>query len=688
MAFVAVFLCGICPQWLAAQAPDVYFEALSGWSYRWGDSPVDENNDFRWLQGVERADWQSASTLLSPAGDSQDFLWLRTTLPDSIPKNALLGTRYIWLSYEVYIGAEKVASYGVMGPDRDNKYNGHKLQLLRIPGDAHGRELLFRVYSPYPSVIGIPHEVYLSSEYNLARFALRHDIATLIIGLILSVAGLLLLIVRAHGRSKDILLIYLGLFAFSYGINYVAGHPGVYLLLESPRLPYYGASLFSLFPVGLLGLFEQMIGTGYKGVIRKLLYAHLMLWFVVLSLDVLNVVPYYLLGPYFFGLLAISLIAMIITVVPAILRGNPEAKIFSIGLLIAGIPGLVDTVLQGLLTQYDIPSLSPWGVIGFMIVLGLLLDRRFSENTRQLQIAHAQLEEYNVTLEQRVASRTHELSIKNELLTSTLNDLRAAQDQLVQTEKMASLGQLTAGIAHEIKNPLNFINNFAVLSIELADELHRSMPTNGGSNLILADLKENAARIVKHGRRADQIVQSMMQHASGHTGQRESTDLNQLVEDYINLAYHGMRARRPDFTVHIDKKLDERLRTVTVIRQEVGRVLINLFNNAFDALQEKAKTATDAYVPALFVSTSAGPDVSVVRVSDNGTGIPPDARDKLFDPFFTTKPAGSGTGLGLSLSFDIVVNGHGGQLSAENNEYGGATFTIELPVNDSETSQS
>ena len=249
---------------------------------------------------------------------------------------------------------------------------------------------------------------------------------------------------------------------------------------------------------------------------------------------------------------------------------------------------------------------------------------------------------------------------------------------------MASLGALTAGIAHEIKNPLNFINNFAEVNEELADELREAYEADPEIKLaelldVLDYLKQNAQVINQHGKRADGIVQAMMQHASGGTGEREAVAINALVDEYVDLAYHGKRAQTPGFTVEIDRDYDEGVGTVSMVPQEIGRVLLNLLSNAFDAVHEEADAET-AYEPAVQVSTRRNGDAVEIRIVDNGPGIDKDFREKIFEPFFTTKPTGTGTGLGLSLAYDIVTQGHGGTLMVESTEGEGATFIVTLPT--------
>lgn len=269
-------------------------------------------------------------------------------------------------------------------------------------------------------------------------------------------------------------------------------------------------------------------------------------------------------------------------------------------------------------------------------------------------------------------------------LKRSLEELRATQMHLVQQEKMASLGQLTAGIAHEIKNPLNFVNNFAMLSRELIDELRNELTLNPDLHLsevvdLLDDLAVNTEKIELHGRRADGIVRSMLDHSRGTKGSRQPTDLNSLVEEYVNLAYHGMRAHSPTANVEIERDYDETVGDADVIPQEFGRVLVNLLNNAFYAVMERTLQDDPEYKPRVKIATRREKESITITVDDNGTGIPEEVRAKIFEPFFTTKPPGEGTGLGLSLAYDIVTQGHGGTLSVESKENKGSTFIINIP---------
>ena len=285
----------------------------------------------------------------------------------------------------------------------------------------------------------------------------------------------------------------------------------------------------------------------------------------------------------------------------------------------------------------------------------------------------------NVELFQQVQARTRELS-------QSLDDLRTAQDRLVQTEKLASLGQLTAGIAHEIKNPLNFVNNFSALSAELIDELDAALApvtldqkTKSDIGELTQMLKSNLEKVVQHGKRADSIVKNMLLHSREGSGERRSVDLNALVEESLNLAYHGARAERPGFQVTLKHDLDPDAGTIELYPQEITRVLLNMISNGFYAVTKRAGEAGNGFEPTLQAATKGLSDRVEIRIRDNGTGIPPEVKDKMFNPFFTTTPAGEGTGLGLSMSHDIVVKQHGGRIDVETEPGHFTEFIIVLP---------
>ncbi len=280
-----------------------------------------------------------------------------------------------------------------------------------------------------------------------------------------------------------------------------------------------------------------------------------------------------------------------------------------------------------------------------------------------------------------VNQRTHELQQKNAELEQAMENLKKSQQQLIQSEKLASLGQLTAGIAHEIKNPLNFVNNFSILSTDLVKEL-KQPNSEDTRNEILTDLEGNLTRITEHGKRADSIVKNMLEHSRTGTGEKQPTDINKLCDEFLNLAFYGVRANHPEFNCEMKRNLAPGLPMINIKSHDISRVLINLFNNSFYALMEREKECVKSglvYKPQVSLSTQAEGKFIAITVRDNGKGIPDKVKEKIFQPFFTTKPTGQGTGLGLSLSFDIV-HSHGGEITVDSAENEFTQFVVKLPL--------
>jgi signal transduction histidine kinase len=327
------------------------------------------------------------------------------------------------------------------------------------------------------------------------------------------------------------------------------------------------------------------------------------------------------------------------------------------------------------------PFWKTWWAYGFYLILfvaGIIaIDRYQRKRLIQKERDEAREKELEQAKEIEKAYRNLEVAHK---------DLKATQAQLIQSEKMASLGELTAGIAHEIQNPLNFVNNFSEVSNELIDEIQEERAQNIENrdeelvDEILGDIKQNLEKINHHGKRADGIVKGMLQHSRTSTGKKELTDINALADEYLRLAYHGLRAKDKSFNADFKTEFDETMPKISVIPQDIGRVLLNLINNAFYAVNARklALQPPTPYKPSVTVSTKNLGDIIEISVKDNGPGIPEEIISKIFQPFFTTKPTGQGTGLGLSLSYDIV-KAHGGEIRVESEESVGTTFIIALP---------
>lgn len=276
----------------------------------------------------------------------------------------------------------------------------------------------------------------------------------------------------------------------------------------------------------------------------------------------------------------------------------------------------------------------------------------------------------------------HLLQNKNEVIEQTISNLKSTQTQLIHSEKMASLGELTAGIAHEIQNPLNFVNNFSDVSSELLEEMRVELEKGNKeeATAISEDVRQNLEKILHHGKRADAIVKGMLQHSRTSSGQKEMTDINVLADEYLRLAYHGLRAKDKTFNAKFETNFDNSINKIALVPQDIGRVVLNLINNAFYAVTEKKKGNGSGYEPTVIVTTKETEGRVELKVIDNGNGIPENVLSKIFQPFFTTKPTGQGTGLGLSLAYDIITKGHSGELKVQTIEGKGSEFIIQLPI--------
>ncbi len=307
------------------------------------------------------------------------------------------------------------------------------------------------------------------------------------------------------------------------------------------------------------------------------------------------------------------------------------------------------------------------GILGvFVLIAGILL------------FANQQRKKANRVLHER----NEQIETQHKALEKTLSDLKTTQSQLVQSEKMASLGELTAGIAHEIQNPLNFVKNFSEESAELTHELKAELQKGNTDDAIAIanDLEQNLEKITHHGKRADFIVKGMLQHSQSGSGTKEQTNINALADEFMRLSYHGLRAKDKAFNAEMVTHFDPNLPKIDVIPQDMVRVMLNLFNNAFYAVNQKQKTVGEDYKPEVSVTTSLENGQVIIKVKDNGNGIPDAIKDKIMQPFFTTKPTGEGTGLGLSLTYDMVVKGHGGSITVDTKEGEFTIFTINLPL--------
>jgi two-component system NtrC family sensor kinase len=359
---------------------------------------------------------------------------------------------------------------------------------------------------------------------------------------------------------------------------------------------------------------------------------------------------------------------------------NPFSSVLKAHYPLAGasaVSGLAELILPKFYDNYE--SFFVFAILGAFI----WIFARWATTKKERQEFNL-ITQQNIMLDKMVAERTAELTKQKNELQDTLALLQTTQQQLIQSEKLASLGELTAGIAHEIQNPLNFVNNFSEVSMELVDEMEQELAKGDKEEAIAIanDIKTNLEKIIHHGKRADAIVKGMLQHSRASSNTKELSEINKLADEYLRLAYHGLRAKDKSFNAELVTHFGEKLPPLTIVPQDIGRVLLNLFNNAFYAVQKRQATESPDFKPTVEVTTSKEKGFILIKVKDNGTGIPDDIKDKIMQPFFTTKPTGEGTGLGLSLSYDIVVKAHGGSIDIESIKDEYSIFIIKLPISD------
>jgi signal transduction histidine kinase len=467
-----------------------------------------------------------------------------------------------------------------------------------------------------------------------------------------------------------------------------------FLLLQITRFEYHGPTFM---------LSEAEITSGVTYVLLQLYCTYRIfeqkvgfVYFSLFAIAVLGIPVAFLFDAYIYeqALALLIVVEMFRISILSLRKNKTAASIILVGMIFEAIFWLF--YLLSSLGIFIIPGIDLYQPFALMIVplsLAIYLGYAFGVTSQSLRQKLAEVEQLssekqeillaqNETLEKQVNERTAALN-------QSLHDLKSTQTQLIQSEKMASLGELTAGIAHEIQNPLNFVNNFSEVSIELLEELKDEAGAGNKDDVIAiaGDLIQNLQKINHHGKRADSIVKGMLEHSRIGTGERQPTDINTLIDEFLKLSYHGLRAKDKSFNADISTHFAANLPEVNIVQQDMGRVLLNLFNNAFYAVNQKQKTAGANYKSTVIVTTTlqhqpggGGVKSILVIVKDNGNGIPAAIKDKIMQPFFTTKPTGEGTGLGLSLSYDIVVKGHGGNIVVNTKEGEGATFTITLPI--------
>ena len=684
---------------------EIFISTMDGWLFREGHEPGWANKEINLSGWRKLKPAELSAKLADKNGKLEGWLRLKVNM-DTTFGNMPLGLRfYCWAASELYIDGNLIQSFGNTGADGKlfkefNPNNKLPVRVTLVPGKEHIIAIHFVdevvLYSGKlkSEDLGLSLFVRLTGPRFYSFFSKyisnwpRYSSIWISVCMLLSV--LFWLLTFQNPREKNLRLIsqYTTVFAFSVCILALRED-------TSNSFVYYKIydSLYFLCNYLLLGIIPMIISQVFKHSVPRKLRILLVVYTVLGILNAFVGIGSQSVAIALAFSVAISLFLCSYYLISSWkkLRGAQWVIVPGLLLTLFFLLGFVALTIYN--RSQNIPSIYLF-LTGFYLSFPLSLmayvSLRFTEilsevreNANQVMQLNEEKKDQAVhqqkILEVEVARQTAELR-------TTLENLKSTQSQLIQSEKMASLGELTAGIAHEIQNPLNFVNNFSEVNTELIGEMEVEI---GKGNLdevkaLAKDIKANEEKINHHGKRADAIVKGMLQHSRSSTGVKEPTDINKLTDEYLRLAYHGLRAKDKSFNATMETDFDNSIGNINIIPQDIGRVILNLITNAFYVVDEKKKQIGEGYEPTVSISTKrivplpGGPQGVEVRVTDNGNGIPQKVLDKIFQPFFTTKPTGQGTGLGLSLSYDIV-KAHGGELKVETKEGEGSEFVIQLP---------
>jgi two-component system NtrC family sensor kinase len=675
-----------------------------GWRYHAGDDPAWARPDF------DDSSWDTLNPARPrrelPPGLNAGISWLRLRLrlSDSLRQRALILQLRRLGTADIYLNGRLLTDSTHRARTRGFFYEPG---LLELPANGPAEQVLAIRFAPWhlSPLLGAdrlpllqPQLLTLLQRQQLdTKFAVQ-ETNYWVVTTIFLLLTLLHYTFYLYNPTRPANRYFAG-YALTFCLGSMCVNYGAYGFAVMPSWEWsvaITAAEFALIKVGsfyLLGAMYSLFGLRPDRVFAG---------FVVIGLLTLLVQEITLISPWFglpnlFSAIIGLAVAVFITV-RALRQRQRGARIIAAGFAGGLLVSLLYACTQGLGVHLS-PSLDDWaqnlGILLPALSISLFLARAFALDAELLQVKLGEVEKLsaqtlaqeqekqallasqNETLETQVAERTGELQ-------RSLSDLRATQAQLIQKEKMASLGELTAGIAHEIQNPLNFVNNFSEVSAELVEELteeqQRLERDAALENELLGDLRQNLLKIGEHGKRASSIVRGMLEHSRASTGERAPTNINALADEYLRLAYHGLRAKDKTFNAQLATDFAPGLPLVEAVSQDLGRVLLNLFNNAFYAVQKRQQAGQPGYAPTVSVTTNRAGDTVEIHVSDNGTGMSPEVQQRIFQPFFTTKPTGEGTGLGLSLSYDIITKGHGGTITVEGQQGRGTEFTVRLPA--------
>ncbi len=689
----------ISPSMFDKTTDQQFLSAEDGWLYRQGD-------DTAWAKkNIDTTGWKKIklSELSAKYADKNGRLecWLRIKIKlDTAFGDKVLGIKYAdWAAVDLYVDGELLSSFGNTGRNGETFHEFRRSGALAVPvnlkpGGEYTIALHFVDYvAPLPPVRLKSEDLGLISMLRLTgpQYISLHQqrtMETAVYGTIwVSVSAILsflfwFLFIQ-NPIEKNLRFIALGTTALMLGLFFYTcyynasgiSYLNTLVYLESAN--FFLALSITMAPVTIAHIFKRRMAVWVKVSLAVGLAA-------VVSSDLLPRLLSAVYALIFFGMLfgicsyyIVSSLKKLKGAQWAIVVGLVSSLVFSLLFVclfnVAGVYS--DTLYNLLLSAF---------ALSFPLSLMVYVAIRFREIIKEVQQNAQQVVQLS---EEKKQEALHRQKLLQDEVDRQTAEIRSNQARLIQSEKMASLGELTAGIAHEIQNPLNFVNNFSEVNSELLQELKaesKKPKTKRDGQLeteLINDLIENEQKINHHGKRADAIVKGMLQHSQNGSGAKELTNINALADEYLRLSYHGLRSKDKSFSAEMITRFDEKLPLMNVIPQDIGRVMLNLFNNAFYAVNQRSKTAGADYKPEVSLTTSTEKGQVIIKVKDNGVGIPNEIKEKIMQPFFTTKPTGEGTGLGLSLTYDMVVKGHGGSIQVNSIEGQGSEFIILLPVN-------
>lgn len=682
---------------------ELYLTTKDGWLFKKGnDSSFANGKGWQSLKPV-----QLSAKLADKHGRMEGWFRFRFKADTSItnyPHYFYLGRH---ASFDVFLDGQKIAQIGNVAAT--NKNDAESFEYERIPFFVKlipdkeyvlAIHMLDYVIPAKPLLTFKKDSLILMSEFgglknlfelnNSSFVEWKADLDSFMKKFLIAIAAvcailtMLFLLLFFFTRKESRLWLF-AILSFLVGFSIICASPNILFAASSIHQQVIFSILADTCFIAILVLIPVIIARIYNYSLNRFQYALLIfipVWNICMHYDTVDkntlILP------------LISLLLLLWIIIRTKQRFEGANKVVMIGLMLTGIATLsFGIVPQEWFTgyhKYKFAVLVSLYTLSFPVSLLIYTAMRFTQMINEVEARAAEVVKLSEEKKEQALRQQEllqeEVDKQTAQLRKTLVDLQATQTQLIQSEKMASLGELTAGIAHEIQNPLNFINNFSEVNQDLLRELKTAIEKGDWEEvkLLATDVQANEDKINHHGKRADSIVKGMLQHSRHSTGQKESTDINALCDEYLRLAYHGLRASDKGFNAQLSTELDPTVGSVKVLVQELGRVILNLINNAFYAVHERKQKEGDAFTPQVTITTKKEAEQIIIQVTDNGGGIPAAVREKIFQPFFTTKPTGKGTGLGLSLSYDIITKGHQGKIELETAENIGTTFTIILPA--------